>query len=593
LDPRHLGDHIAADDTAGAVCNYGAMRPLLIAGLLLLTASGQAPREPTVRIGLNQNASTVTVRSAAAFRVQQHSTRAATFAPVLAVDAGAASGTLKTSDLQYRMTVRLDGDVLLVLPLDTHLRIEPPGAPLEIETRAYRGALDVFGNVRHTLTIVNELPLEEYLRGVVPNELNPTTFGQIEALKAQAVAARTYVQRNLGQSRNEGYDICATDACQVYFGALTEDPLANQAVLDTRGIVATYDGKPINALYSSTCGGRTEDAENIFGERVPYLVSTSCEYKHPTPLPFASSRSVANWKDGVLVVARVASFADAARFMGLPDRGEPSSTEPAALAAFVRQTFYPSVAPSSDLSFVNEQGLLPAGGSLPTAELLFRLIDKKSAFEWQQGVLVAWDGRKMRLMVNGQPKDFAVSPDALIYQRIGDERVAMSQGSWIGGELIDFRVEGDAIRMLVYRINFANPAADRYSRLAVWQVHKTRQELDAAFKALAVGDLTDMRVLELGPSGRPVRTEIIGASGRRTVTALRIRTLLSLRDSLFSFDIERNAGGAVLGMTFYGRGWGHGVGMCQVGAYGMALDGATFEEILTKYYKGIELKKLY
>jgi stage II sporulation protein D len=46
-------------------------------------------------------------------------------------------------------------------------------------------------------------------------------------------------------------------------------------------------------------------------------------------------------------------------------------------------------------------------------------------------------------------------------------------------------------------------------------------------------------------------------------------------------------------MMFYGRGWGHGVGMCQVGAYGMALEGATFEEILTKYYKGIELKKLY
>ena len=75
--------------------------------------------------------------------------------------------------------------------------------------------------------------------------------------------------------------------------------------------------------------------------------------------------------------------------------------------------------------------------------------------------------------------------------------------------------------------------------------------------------------------------------------ALRLRTLLWLRDSLFSFDIERNAAGAVLGMTFYGHGWGHGVGMCQVGAYGMALEGATFEEILTKYYKGIELKKLY
>jgi len=76
--------------------------------------------------------------------------------------------------------------------------------------------------------------LEEYLRGVVPNELNPTAFGQIEALKAQAVAARTYIQRNMGQYKKEGYDVCATDTCQVYLGAQTEDPLATQAVARAR-----------------------------------------------------------------------------------------------------------------------------------------------------------------------------------------------------------------------------------------------------------------------------------------------------------------------------------------------------------------------
>ena len=90
-----------------------------------------------------------------------------------------------------------------------------------------------------------------------------------------------------------------------------------------------------------------------------------------------------------------------------------------------------------------------------------------------------------------------------------------------------------------------------------------------------------------------MNTEVVGSNGRRTVRALRLRTLLGLRDSLFSFDIERNARGAILGMTFYGRGWGHGVGMCQVGAYGMAMDGATYEEILKKYYRGIDLKTLY
>jgi stage II sporulation protein D len=159
--------------------------------------------------------------------------------------------------------------------------------------------------------------------------------------------------------------------------------------------------------------------------------------------------------------------------------------------------------------------------------------------------------------------------------------------------LIDFRAEGTAIPMLMYRINFANPAADRYSRLALWQVRKTKAELDAAFRSLAIGDFTDMRVVQRGASERPISTEIVGSGGRATVPALRLRTLLGLRDSLVSYDIERNAAGAVVGMTFFGRGWGHGVGMCQVGAYGMALDGATYDEILKKYYKGIELTKLY
>jgi stage II sporulation protein D len=472
------------------------------------------------------------------------------------------------------------------------VRIEPPAAPLEIDTRAYRGAIEIFGNTRRTLTVVNALPLEAYLRGVVPNELNPAAFGQLEALKAQAVAARTYIHRNMGQYKKEEYDICATDACQVYFGALTEDPLATQAIVETRGVIAAYEGKPINALYSSTCGGRTEDAEHIFNEKVPYLVSTSCEYKHPD-MAFATSRAIANWKDGVLAVAGVKTYGDAARFMGLPARGEPASATAAGLARFIRQTFYPSVLAANDLSFVREQGILTAGEVTPRREVLFRLIDKKSAFEWQQGVLVSFEAGTLRLLVNGQLKEFALSPDALVYHRVGDSRLVVSAGSWIGGELVDFRAEGDTIPMLIYRINFANPAADRYSRLALWQVHKTKVDLDAAIRSLAIGEFTDMRVIQRGESERLVGTEIVGTTGRRSVPALRLRTLLGLRDSLFSYDIERNAAGAVVGAMFFGRGWGHGVGMCQVGAYGMALAGASYEEILKKYYAGIDLVKVY
>jgi stage II sporulation protein D len=573
------------------------MRKRVVLALFLILGglSGPPARSqtvPTVRIGLSQNAGTVTLRAASTFTIQQNRTRTAKFTMVLALDP-AATGTVPNSGLQYRTLVEVDGGKLIVLARNAKTAIDAGDVPLEYDNRTYRGKIEVFGNSRNTFTVVNELPLEEYLLGVVPNELNPVTFGELEALKAQSVAARTYIVRNLGQYKSEGYDICATDACQVYMGQGTEHALTTQAVTETRGVVAVYRDQPINALYSSTCGGRTEDAENIFDEKLPYLVSTICEYKHPDPIHFSTSRSYLDWKDAVLTVAGVSNFTEARRFMGLPGQGEPPSMETPALARFIRQSFYPSVITASDVSFVTEQGILPPSGQLPVKEILFRLIDKKSAFEWQQGVLTSWDGKTMKLVINGQPRDFQLSPDAPIYQRVGESRLAMRQGSWIGGELIDFRAVANTIQMLVYRINFANPAADRYSRLALWQVHKTRQELDTAFRPLNIGGIQDMRVIGRGPSERPLNTEIVGSAGRARVRALRLRTLLSLRDSLFSYDIERNAQGEVLGMTFYGRGWGHGVGMCQVGAYGMALDGATYDQILKKYYTGIDLKKLY
>src|SRR5437867_287786 len=432
------------------------MRKRIAVALLLLAGAfydrpARSQTVPAVRIGLSQNATTVSVRSANPFTIQQNPTRTAKFSMILAVDPAIANRLLTRTDLQYRAIAEIDGGKIVVLPRSAKVRIEPAGgAPIEVENRSYRGAIEVFGNSRNTFTVVNELPVEDYLLGVVPNELSPTTYGEIEALKAQAVAARTYVTRNIGQSKNEGYDICSTDACQVYLGQGTEHPLSTQSVTETRGVIAAYRDQPINALYSSTCGGRTEDAENIFDEKFPYLVSTTCEYKHPDPVAFSTSRSFPDWKDGVLTVAGVSNFTQARRFMGLTGQGEPQSTDVTALATFIRQSFYPAVLTASDLAFVTEQGILTPSGAIPPKEILFRLIDKKGAFEWQQGVLTSWDGRVMKLLVNGQPREFTLSPDAPIYQRVGDERLAMRQGSWLGGELMDFRAVDDTIRMLVY-----------------------------------------------------------------------------------------------------------------------------------------------
>ena len=567
-------------------------RGILLAGLLVSLVSVQS--EPAIRIGLSQSSGTFTIRSTESFTVQQQSTRSAKFTPVLSIDDSLLTRVLGKDDLRYRMVVELDGGRYIALPLNTHVRVSPPAtARLQIDDRTYRGYIEVFGNARNTFTIVNELPLEDYLLGVVPNELSPSTYGELEALKAQAVAARTYAIKNMGQSKQEGYDICNTDACQVYMGAGTEDPMSTQAVRDTRGMIATYNGQPITALYSSTCGGRTESAENIFQEKLPYLVSVLCEYKHPQPMKFTSTRLVVDYRDAVLNTAGVANFTQLRRFMGMAGAGEPLSMAVGPLATWLRMNFYPNVKPGSDLEFMVEQGILPGTGRAVLRDVLFRLIDKKGSFEWQQGVLTQWDGQTMKLNVGGKIVDFKVNANALYFFRMGDERTAMKEGQWIGGELFEFRAIDGAIQMIVYRKNWVNPSADRYSRLAEWQVHKTRQEIEMAFRSLNVGEIRGMRVIERGPSERPVTTEISGTLRKVNVRALNLRTMLGLRDSLFYFDEERNAKGELIGMSFYGQGWGHGVGMCQVGAYGMALDGALYDQILKKYYTGIELKKSY
>ena len=149
-------------------------------------------------------------------------------------------------------------------------------SPVRFNDRPYRGRIEVFTNLRGSLTVVNELGLEDYVRGVVANELSPGGYPAIEAFKAQAIAARTYALKNRGQFMSQGFDILPTTRSQVYRGLTSENPLSTRAVDETRGIIATFAGEPINALYTSTCGGRTEDAEKIFKDAVPYLRAREC-----------------------------------------------------------------------------------------------------------------------------------------------------------------------------------------------------------------------------------------------------------------------------------------------------------------------------
>ncbi len=150
-------------------------------------------------------------------------------------------------------------------------------APLSYEGKGYRGSLEVFvrAGEEPLLRVVNTLDLESYLYGVLPAEIYPNWA--VEAVKAQAVAARTFALRRLqgGTPRKtEGYDLTGTVSDQVYKGYSAEAEASNLAVDDTRGEVLTYGGEVISALFHDCSGGITENNENVFsGPPLPYLRS--------------------------------------------------------------------------------------------------------------------------------------------------------------------------------------------------------------------------------------------------------------------------------------------------------------------------------
>ena len=141
---------------------------------------------------------------------------------------------------------------------------------LATKRRWYRGDIMIY-NFEGKLTIVNNLPLEEYLLGVVPSEM-PSKWN-IEAHKAQAIAARSYAIANLNKRGSHGYDLKDTPADQAYGGATSETPQTTHAVLSTKGEVLTYNDKIIPAYYHASSGGRTIQAGEIWDHDLPYIQS--------------------------------------------------------------------------------------------------------------------------------------------------------------------------------------------------------------------------------------------------------------------------------------------------------------------------------
>ncbi len=181
------------------------------------------------------------------------------------------------TDIRLRLgrgTARIEDSIVYFLPQSKSFKID---------TKLYRGIL-ILRSVGAQNYLINVLSLEDYLKGVVPAELGSTRPEVFEAMKAQAVAARTYAHAHKGKNSRLGFDLFATVQDQVYGGINVENDLVNRAIRETKNEILTYQGRPIEAKYHSTCGGRTANSYDIWADTaIPYLKSVDDPYCSKSP----------------------------------------------------------------------------------------------------------------------------------------------------------------------------------------------------------------------------------------------------------------------------------------------------------------------
>jgi stage II sporulation protein D len=493
--------------------------------------------------------------------------------------------------------------------------LEPQGEwPTVVGGRSYRGRIRLRASGSELL-VINQLNMESYLRGVLPAEMGPAQFPQLEALKAQAVAARTYAVAHLGDHEDEGYDLCATPACQVYYGVGVEHSLSDRAVAETAGLIAVFRGQPIDAMYTSTCGGHTEDAALLFPDRAqPYLTGVACTWERPLMVQGVAAGEILDGEaafrqqlaQGVLgvpgqlatpqqVVARVASrcggesvrldsapslerYADAVlKAAGIEDSEVLVTGTDAQRLVALADLFEVPLEPPPPVGW--ERGWhLQAG--LAVLELQGVVTaDRGEAVPHPEGVAI-FPSRA----ASSEPLPNPVPLFWRWSQRYGSAR-ALEVAP--GTTLERFR-DGDRVVALVVVRSGGGGEADRRSAWRSWRRERDWHELA---RALDIPDLARLEVTRRGRSGRVVGLRAEGASGtRRELEGFPIRRSLDIPENLFTFHVLTRPNGSRV-VLFLGRGWGHGVGLCQNGSYGLARAGRTFDAILATYYSGVALEQ--
>jgi stage II sporulation protein D len=231
----------------------GNFYTLAVVIILLGMSSAEAPASEHIRVAIADNQKTVALASKADLEI--------TGMP----SAGRGKKLSLTSSA-------MNSEVVRVKAIRDFIRVNG---------KKYRGMIELRKKKNGRILVINDLDIEEYLKGVISAEV-PSTWNP-EALKAQAVASRTYALYQKRESGNRPYHILSTEMGQVYNGSGAERKNAIRAVLETSGLVIVYHDEIIPAFYHSSCGGHTENAAELWGIDEPFLRGVDCECQEISP----------------------------------------------------------------------------------------------------------------------------------------------------------------------------------------------------------------------------------------------------------------------------------------------------------------------
>ena len=427
----------------------------------------------------------------------------------------------------------------------------------------YRRASD--GNI----TVINYVGLEDYVKGVLPYEIDPDW--PAEAQKAQAVCARSFA---LGTSKhNEYYELCNTTNCQVYLGANRATEASDAAVDATQGEYLTYNGEPVIGYFFSSDGGATEDAVNVWGGDYPYLQGKEDPYE-----TYDSSWSVtltaeeirqklvsAGYSIGTVANVEVTRRTDTDNVnevtvtdttgkqvvirrddcrtvFGLDSiRYTITPNASASTAATLPQSTSVKIQPSTHVVTVDGERVDPQGYNIngynfyKLRDIAYILNGTDSQFN------VTWDGANNRIVLT----------DGAAYQEVGGEMTSSASAEIKNVSESDSTIvlDGKTLSLTGYRINGNN-----------------------YYKIRDVGSALGFSV-DFDPETEIVLIGSANAGQDDTQDDPKDETPITNAASY----------------TFNGSGWGHSVGMSQWGAYGMAQQGFGYEDILKFYFTGIEI----